>query len=118
MKKILSIFIIVFMFSIFFNLLYSFAEERITLTTYYPAPYGIYREMRANGLAVGSGYRYVPEILTDGVLIVEVSAGIGTDIPVSMLTVAGGATVGSNYAATAAPANSLSVEGSYRYWDE
>ena len=112
MKRILSIVVLVFMFSILFTLLCSFAEERITLTTYYPAPYGVYRELRTNGIAVGSNYRYDPEELADGVIIVEVSAGIGTVDPLSMLSVAGGATIGSNYTAIVAPADGLLVEGS------
>jgi len=46
----------------------SFAEERISLTTYYPAPYGVYRDMRANMLAVGSGVRSTG--INDGDLLV------------------------------------------------
>ena len=78
MKKISTIFVLIVMFSIIFTLLHSFADERITLTTYYPAPYGVYREMRVNGLAVGSGYRYNPANVTDGYLLVEGNVGIGT----------------------------------------
>ena len=59
----------------------SFAQERITLTTYYPAPYGVYQEMRADGLAVGSTYRYTPANLTNGYLIVSGRIGVGTDTP-------------------------------------
>ncbi|MFC1646407.1 hypothetical protein ACFL2Y_04445 [Candidatus Omnitrophota bacterium] len=85
MKKLSEIFVLVFIFSILFSLLYSYAEERITLTTYYPAPYGVYREMRVNGLAVGSAYRNNPTNVADGYLLVNGSVGIGTMSPESKL---------------------------------
>jgi len=37
------------------TLCYAQDEEKIELTTYYPAPYGKYDELQANKLAVGSG---------------------------------------------------------------
>ena len=89
MKKVLSIFVIVCLFSVLFSFLKSFAQESITLTTYYPAPYGVYREMRVNGLAVGSAYRYTPANISDGYLIVNGSVGIGTASPVRRLHVHG-----------------------------
>ena len=48
MKKLKFIFIFIFGF---LNL--SFAEESITITTYYPSPYGSYNELQSNKLAVG-----------------------------------------------------------------
>ncbi|MFA6130197.1 MAG: tail fiber domain-containing protein [Candidatus Omnitrophota bacterium] len=48
MKKMKFLFI--FIFGVF-NL--SFAEESITITTYYPSPYGSYRELRSQRMAVG-----------------------------------------------------------------
>ncbi|MDD5681344.1 MAG: tail fiber domain-containing protein [Candidatus Omnitrophica bacterium] len=68
----------------------SLAEETITITTYYPSPYGVYREMRAKRIAIGDTYfdgAEVPweEINGDGGLIdyladlvVEGNVGIGT----------------------------------------
>lgn len=53
-----------------------FAQEQVTITTYYPAPYGIYRELRTDQMAVGSGYRATP--LSNGNLIVEGSVAIGS----------------------------------------
>ena len=37
---------------IFFAVL-TFAQESITITTYYPSPYGVYNEMRANKMVIG-----------------------------------------------------------------
>ncbi len=31
-------------------------KDEIIFTTYYPAPYGVYNEMRAKQMAVGEGY--------------------------------------------------------------
>mgnify|MGYP001573679170 CR=1 FL=1 len=31
-------------------------EETLTITTYYPAPFGVYNEMRAKRMAVGTNY--------------------------------------------------------------
>jgi hypothetical protein len=68
----------------------SLAEETITITTYYPSPYGVYREMRAKRIAIGDTYfdaADMPweEINGDGGLIdyladlvVEGNVGIGT----------------------------------------
>ncbi|MDD5519015.1 MAG: hypothetical protein PHV98_06665, partial [Candidatus Omnitrophica bacterium] len=32
------------------------AEDTLTITTYYPSPYGVYREMRSQRLAIGDNY--------------------------------------------------------------
>jgi len=57
------------------------AEEQITITTYYPAPNGIYREMRANQVSIGSAYTSLTAGLADGILIVQNQIGIGTPTP-------------------------------------
>jgi hypothetical protein len=31
-------------------------QESITITTYYPAPYGVYKELRAQHMAIGGDY--------------------------------------------------------------
>jgi len=69
--------VILFIFFFIFPISpFSFAaEERITLTTYYPAPYGIYKEMRADQMAIGSTYRY--DTLQDGTLMVSDHVSIG-----------------------------------------
>lgn len=57
----------------------SLAQEQITITTYYPAPFGIYRELRADQMAIGSNYRTTA--LANGRLIVEDRIGIGVTAP-------------------------------------
>ncbi|MDD5005956.1 MAG: hypothetical protein PHS93_05585 [Candidatus Omnitrophica bacterium] len=80
--NLLAAFVLV---AVLFSILYSFAEEKITLTTYYPAPYGIYKELRVDQMAVGSYYRSAT--LTNGTLLVSDNVGIGTSAPVTRLTV-------------------------------
>ena len=77
----------------------SFAEESITITTYYPSPYGSYRELRSKRLAIGDNYTDAAnytweEVNGDGGqvdyladLVVEGNVGIGTVTPGSLLTV-------------------------------
>jgi len=89
MKQTIIFFTVGILVTIFVAALYSFAaEERITLTTYYPSPYGIYKELRADQMAIGSGYRNIP-LNNDGWLIVNGSVGIGTNSPTAKLEVAG-----------------------------
>jgi hypothetical protein len=67
--------------------------ENITLTTYYPAPYGVYKEVRSKRIAIGDNYydssQYCWEgscttnITSDTSLIVEGKVGIGTPTPAS-----------------------------------
>ena len=47
-KKILGLGLVFLLFCI-----YAFAEESITITTYYPSPYGVYNELQTNKFAVG-----------------------------------------------------------------
>jgi len=72
--------------------------EDITLTTYYPAPYGAYNELTTTGntfLSTATG-----------------SVGIGVSDPKSKLDVEGGVAIGADYSGTsAAPANGLIVQG-------
>ena len=57
-----------------------FAQEQITLTTYYPAPFGIYFDLHSDKIAVGSGYRAITSV-PDGVLAVQNRIGINTSAP-------------------------------------
>jgi len=50
LKKILGLGILLCLVS------FAFAQETLTITTYYPSPYGVYREMRAQRMAIGDGY--------------------------------------------------------------
>jgi hypothetical protein len=66
----------------------AFSQETMTITTYYPAPYGVYQELRAKRVAIGdnyysSGYCWAPDICANHFgasedLLVEGSVGIGT----------------------------------------
>lgn len=69
---------------------FCFAQEQITITTYYPSPYGIYRELRTDFLAVGSAYRITPAY-SDGYLMVANRVGIalGAVVPAHALDVGG-----------------------------
>ena len=106
MKKLITLFFVTaFIFNVF-SVFYSFADETITLTTYYPAPYGIYKELRANAIAIGKDYRYYSSTsgLTDGTLIVSGRVGIGTSVPQAKLDVNGKIRIGDS--------------GDGGYWDQ
>lgn len=71
MKKVIFLFLSIF---IFISVLFA---ENITITTYYPSPYGSYNEMRVNMLAVGSNYQdVIANPLIDGSLIVSHNVSI------------------------------------------
>jgi hypothetical protein len=77
---------IVLLFSLFV-----FAEESITITTYYPSPYGSYKALSAWKMGVGTNYSNSTNMgtLSDSNLIVEGSVGIGTTSPTQKLDVSG-----------------------------
>ena len=89
---------------LFFCSTFVFAEE-ITITTYYPSPYGVYQELRSKRLAIGDNYitsgTYDWEVadgdggeidyLAD--LVVEGNVGIGTPNPLTKLQVVGSAPI-------------------------
>lgn len=58
-----------------------FCQESITITTYYPSPYGSYNELRANQMSIGSSY--ASSSLSDGNFIVSGNVGIGIASPSS-----------------------------------
>lgn len=73
------------------------ASEALTLTAYYPSPYGVYQRLRSTQdayLAYQSG-----------------RVGVGLTNPGSKLGVAGGVAVGSGYANRTAPTNGMIVQG-------
>lgn len=54
-----------------FSLTFAQNEESVTITTYYPSPYGVYHELRVDQMAVGSAYSNPSTYpLSDGNLIV------------------------------------------------
>ncbi|MFA5063714.1 MAG: tail fiber domain-containing protein, partial [Candidatus Omnitrophota bacterium] len=75
------------------------AEDTLTITTYYPSPYGVYRELRAKRIAIGDDYidgaNYTwqetesgsGEVDFNADLVVEGNVGIGTVNPVVKLDV-------------------------------
>ena len=79
---------------LFSNYYLSFSQE-LTITTYYPSPVGIYKELRAKRMAIGdnyynpSRYSWGSEIPSDADLIVEGKVGIKTENPQEELHVAG-----------------------------
>ena len=91
---------------LFSNYHLSFSEE-LTITTYYPSPVGIYKELRAKKMAIGdnyynpSDYSWGSEISSDADLVVEGKVGIGVLKPEKELHVAGDAKI----------ENDLNVEG-------
>jgi hypothetical protein len=110
MRKILSF--ILFVFGLF-NLCFA-ADESITITTYYPSPYGSYNSLQADRIGIGdnnaSGSLTSADVpTTSGHMWVSGNVGIGTTNPLSRLSV--GTSGNSNYA-IAASGSSTGVYGS------
>ena len=81
----------------------SVSAETLTITTYYPSPYGVYSDLRAKRLAVGNAY-YNPTtypwggtIDANADLVVEGNVGIGTVTPQTELDVNGNVTINDNH---------------------
>ncbi len=76
MNKVLliSLFLVV----LFSSVVYS---EELTITTYYPSPYGSYNELRVNMIAVGTTYQdSSANPLEDGKMIVQGGLSINSNI--------------------------------------
>ena len=83
---------------LFSNYYLSFSQE-LTITTYYPSPVGIYKELRAKRMAIGDNYYNPSSYCWEGScttsiddnadLVVEGRVGIGTNDPEKELHVAG-----------------------------
>ncbi|MHB8155500.1 MAG: hypothetical protein ACYDFR_05585 [Candidatus Omnitrophota bacterium] len=95
----------IFLISLFLFLCstFVFAVEEITITTYYPSPYGSYRELRAVKQGIGTTYSSRASVCWDPPcpagstnvsvpnpdLLVEGNVGIGVKIPLRKLHVVG-----------------------------
>ena len=108
-KPIFTLFLGLYLIILLINLIFplsSFAqteeeEETLTIATYYPAPYGIYNEMRAKRMAVGDNYHSgsaypwdtgggcAGNEICNADLVVQGNVGIGTTNPNSPLHVIG-----------------------------
>jgi len=108
-KPIFTLFLGLYLIILLINLIFplsSFAqteeeEETLTIATYYPAPYGIYNEMRAKKMAVGDNYHSgsaypwdtgggcAGNEICNADLVVEGNVGIGTASPDESLQVNG-----------------------------
>ncbi len=100
-------------FAILFTPLACFAQEQITLTTYYPSPYGTYFELHADRMAIGSTYRAVTPA-NDGDLLVQNRVGIGIQVPAQPLEI-GNATEGHAFGVSAS-GDILVTGGSDNIW--
>lgn len=80
-------------------------SESVTLSTYYPAPSGVYTNM----ITTGNTFMARDPL---AVAPFESRVGIGTTAPGAKLAVSGSVSVGAGYAAVVPPANSMIVSGS------
>jgi hypothetical protein len=51
MRRIMAVILLVFSLQ-----LVSYSQESLTITTYYPAPFGVYNELRSKRMAIGANY--------------------------------------------------------------
>jgi hypothetical protein len=81
----------IFLLPTFFLNSFSQTNEALTITTYYPSPYGVYKEIRAKRMAIGDNYydysqycwsgRCAYTIDSDADLIIQGNVGIGDTTP-------------------------------------
>jgi len=83
-----SAFFIIFTFIFSFSLFSQSPQNTLTITTYYPSPFGVYKELRVKRMAIGDNYYKSSDYCWEGIcsthissntgLIVEDNVGIGT----------------------------------------
>ncbi|MDP2923046.1 MAG: hypothetical protein Q8O30_04925 [Candidatus Omnitrophota bacterium] len=112
--------VIPFLSLILFFSFSAFSQETVTITTYYPAPFGVYNQLVTRTLGVGDSNASdgldnldVPDPATHpGDVWIAGHLGIATTNPQNRLDVAGSAAIGANYAGIqVAPLNGLLVGG-------
>ncbi|MCM8823232.1 MAG: hypothetical protein NC822_00960, partial [Candidatus Omnitrophica bacterium] len=79
---------------LFISLSCAFAQETITITTYYPAPLGVYNRLEAQSLGVGDnnndGIVNTNDVPPNaGDVWIRGNVGIGTTLPLDLLTISG-----------------------------
>ncbi|MGA2775832.1 MAG: hypothetical protein ABSE81_07230 [Candidatus Omnitrophota bacterium] len=124
MKIKLSLATLIFaFFSSFVFIQSAVSDETLTITTYYPSPYGSYHELRSQRMAIGIDYiqgatycwpggTCTTTIPNTASLVVEGNVGIGTPTPVNTLDVESNLAVGADYSGKlAAPSNGAIIEG-------
>jgi len=91
------VFILALPFSIFCE------EEKITITVFYPSPYGSYNELVTNNLRIGAAYADIGITASTNGLIVEGNVGIGTSSPgnVKLAIIGGNVGIGTENPITA-----------------
>jgi hypothetical protein len=92
----MKVYLILSVFAFSFLPFLAFSQETLTISTYYPSPYGNYRELRAQRMAIGDNYingaSYswdTGTIDANADLVVEGNVGIGTANPLTYLNVVG-----------------------------
>ena len=109
--------IVATIFFIFGLCVSGFPQETLTITTYYPSPFGSYDKLQAWSFGVGdnngSGGLDAGDVPnTHGDVWIDGSVGIGTTTPQNPLDVEGSAVIGAAYSGTeVGPINGLLVEG-------
>jgi len=105
--KSLTVFFVCVMIAVTCNVgaqsLYA-AQDQVTLTTYYPSPYGEYTSLKAKSLGVGSSNAYFKANVPQSTLIVENKIGGGVTNPLSVLHIK---------QATAESKSALMIDGAY-----
>jgi len=103
MLKIL-LFLIVFLNAVVFAYAQNPAmPEEIRLTTYYPSPYGSYRELAANRIKIGRNF--VSQAVRDDDLIIEGNVGIGNAAPQRKLHISDSSSAIAVFEKSSRPAN-------------
>jgi len=83
-SKKIFLFIVSMIFTFIHSHSYAQSDNTLTITTYYPAPFGVYKELRTKRMAIGdnyyksSDYSWGVDIDSNADLVIEGNVGIGT----------------------------------------